>query len=75
MNKIKLNETNLKYAENLKENNYWLRVVDDYYFHNLDRHTPNKAVLDGMTSKQIQEIAQKILSQGNMLEVFMEPAK
>ena len=64
-----------KYAENLKENSYWLRVVDDYYFHNLDRHTPNKAVLDGMTSKQIQEIAQKILSQGNMLEVFMEPAK
>ena len=52
-----------------------MRVVDDFYFHNLDRHTPNKSVLDGMTSQQIQEIAQKILSQGNMLEVFMEPAK
>lgn len=62
-----------KYAENLQENNYWLRVIDDYYTHNLDRQTSYKSILEAMTPQQIQAIAKKIVSSGNMLEVFMEP--
>lgn len=62
-----------KYAESVRENGYWLRIIDDYAFHNVDRDTPQKAILDSMTPKQVQDIAKKILSQGNMLEVFMEP--
>lgn len=62
-----------KYAENLQENGYWLRVVDDNYVHNLDRNTPYKAFLDNLTPQQVQQIAKNLLSQGNMLEVFMEP--
>lgn len=62
-----------KYAENLQENNYWLGVIDDYYFHNHDRYTPYKALLDGMTTQKVQAVAKKLLSQGNMVEVLMEP--
>lgn len=62
-----------KFAENLQENGYWLGVIDDYYFHNFDRQTPYKSLLDAMTAQKVQAIAKKLLSQGNQIEVFMEP--
>lgn len=62
-----------KYAENIQENSYWLGILDDYYFHGLNRETPQKEILDKMTPDKIKAVAKALLSQGNVVEIFMEP--
>lgn len=62
-----------KYAENVQENGYWLGILDDYYFHGLNRETSQKKILDNMTPDKIKAIAKALLSQNNVVEIFMEP--
>lgn len=64
-----------KYAENLQENGYWLGILDDYYFHGLNRQTPQQEIINNMTPNKIKALTKDLLSQGNVVEVLMEPEK
>jgi len=64
---------NKKYNENLKENSYWMNVLDTKYFYGEDNHTEYLKTVNSVTSKDIQEFAKKLISQGNQATVVMMP--
>ncbi len=62
-----------KYSEDIKENSYWLSNLNDKYFYKEDTHTEYMNTLNAITQKDVQEFAQKLLSQGNNAIVVMMP--
>mgnify|MGYP001034325825 CR=1 FL=1 len=60
-----------KHKENLKENSYWLNVMDELLFTQVDLHRDYEQTLEQITAKDIQEFARKLFSQGNRIEVSM----
>jgi len=42
---------NKKYNENLKENSYWMNVLDTKYFYGEDNHTEYLKTVNSVTSK------------------------
>ena len=62
-----------KYSEDIKENSYWLSNLNEKYFYKEDSHTEYMNTLNAITQKDIQEFAQKLLSQGNNAVVVMMP--
>lgn len=72
----KVKEYMLKqYNENLKENSYWLNVLDTKYFYGEDTHTDYLNLLNSITPGNIKDFANKLLSQGNKAVVVMMPKK
>ncbi|MDR1223326.1 MAG: insulinase family protein [Tannerella sp.] len=61
-------------AEIMQENNYWLDVIDTYYYRNFDMHTDYNRILDNITANDIQSFLKKFLNQGNEIEVVMSPS-
>jgi zinc protease len=61
-------------AEMKKENNYWLNILDAYYYRNFDAHTEYDSLLKDITADDIKSFAEKFLNQGNEIEVVMSPA-
>src|SRR5699024_7022543 len=59
--------------ERFRSNWYWLSVLDDYYLNGNDSMTGYMEVIDGFTSDDFRELAVRILTDGNMVEVIMEP--
>ncbi|OPZ15583.1 MAG: Peptidase M16 inactive domain protein [Bacteroidetes bacterium ADurb.BinA261] len=64
---------NKSYNENLKENSYWMNILDTKYFYGEDNHTEYLKTVNSVTSKDIQEFAKKLISQGNQATVVMMP--
>lgn len=62
-----------RHAENLQENSYWLNTLDNYYYRGFNAETDYMEILNGVTPAKIQAFAKKLLSQGNGIEVVMEP--
>jgi len=62
-----------RYDEAIQENSYWLNVIDMYHFRGFDRHSDYKTRVERITPSQIQAFAQKLINQGNHVEVIMEP--
>ncbi len=60
-----------KHKENLKENSYWLGVIDEYLFTRVNLHKDYEQTLEQITAKDIREFAKLIFSQGNRIEVSM----
>lgn len=60
-----------KYKEDLKENGFWLGTIDDYLFTNVDMTKGYEAMLNSITTKDIQNFATSIFSQKNEVEVTM----
>jgi zinc protease len=60
-------------AEVMKQNAYWLNVIDACYAHNLDVHTTYDRILHEITATALQSFTQTLLDQGNALEVIMSP--
>ncbi len=62
-----------RHAEVLQENSYWLDVLDDYYYKGFDTETDYEAIVASLTPDKIRAFAQKLLEQGNRIEVVMRP--
>lgn len=62
-----------RHAENKQENAYWLNVLDNYYYRGLDALTEYESTLNSITPDKVRDFTHKLLSQGNSIEVVMEP--
>lgn len=60
-----------KHAENLKENRFWMNMIDEYVLTGVDMTNNYNAVLNSITTKDIQKFANTILKQKNRIEVGM----
>ena len=70
----KVKEHMLKqYNENLKENNYWMNILDTKYFYGEDNHSNYLNTLNAITPTDIKDFAKKLLSQDNEAVVVMMP--
>ena len=61
-------------VEMKQKNEYWMGIVDAYYYRNFDGHTDYDAVLNSITVNDIKSFTKKLLDQGNEIEVVMFPA-
>lgn len=59
------------YAENLKENGYWLGHMIDFFLEGRDFHTPYEQTLNEIKPADVQQIAQQLLKQDNHIEVII----
>ena len=64
---------NKSYTENLRENRYWMNILDEIYFYGDDMHTGYIDTVNALTSKDVQEFARKLLNQGNRKTIVMMP--
>lgn len=53
------------------KNDYWLSIIDAYYYRNFDGHTEYEEILNNLTTKDVQSFAKQLLDQGNEIEVVM----
>lgn len=66
---------NKSYAENLKENRYWLNILNQLYFYDEDSHTDYLEMVNGVTAADIQTFADNLLKQGNKKTIVMLPTE
>ncbi|NDV59184.1 pitrilysin family protein [Bacteroides sp. 519] len=72
LNLDKVKEHMLKsYSENLKENGYWLRVINEYLDTKVDTSANFENVVKGITIKDLKDFASELFGQNNILEVSM----
>ncbi|MDR0421576.1 MAG: insulinase family protein [Proteiniphilum sp.] len=64
---------NKSYGENLKENGYWLNILDNKYFYGEDGHTDYIETVNAVTPDDIRDFAKALLDQGNRKTVVMMP--
>jgi zinc protease len=60
-----------QYAVSVKENSYWLTILNEYFWYNEDMSTNYEQIVNGITIKDVQEFAKKLFDQGNLIEVSM----
>ncbi len=60
-----------KHAENLKENGYWLNMIDEYVTTNVDMMKNYTDIVNSITPKDVQKFLQSILKQKNVIELGM----
>lgn len=60
--------------EDLKENSWWYsRALPEYYYNHVDVVNGYEQRVRDLKTKSIKEYAQKLLTQGNTIEVLMRP--
>jgi zinc protease len=59
--------------EDMKENSWWISRMDDYYFTNLDFLSGYEDKVNALTVQTVHDYAQKVLTQGNVVQVVMRP--
>jgi len=64
-----------KAKENAAENGYWLNVISELNFTGLDIYSEYEKTLNELTPEDIKNFASFIFSQGNRIEVVMNPEK
>lgn len=60
-----------KYADNQKENGYWLNNLNDYFYNGMDMTKGYTDLVNSVTTKDIQKFVTNLLKQGNEIEVTM----
>ena len=61
------------HQQKIEENPYWLNVLQTYYDDNLNITDDYISIVSALTTEDIQQFAQTLLSQGNRIEVAMFP--
>lgn len=70
----KYKEFNLKeYADNLKDNSYWLANIVEYNVDGKDTQTGYYDALNALTSDDIKAMAARIMADGNVVKVLLNP--
>ncbi|WP_108822433.1 pitrilysin family protein [Dysgonomonas sp. Marseille-P4361] len=64
-----------KFQEDEKTNNYWLGTLVSNSFYGEDTHSDYYNTVKNLTGKDIQALTKELLSQGNFIEVIMNPKK
>lgn len=59
------------YTQNLRENSYWLDVINNRFLIGKDMHSTYESVLQSMTPEKITNFIKQTLTQGNQIEVVM----
>ncbi|MDO5665704.1 MAG: insulinase family protein [Bacteroidia bacterium] len=62
-----------QYNESLKENSYWMSILDTKYFYGEDNYSNYLNTLNAITANDVKEFAKNFLSQGNEAVVVMMP--
>ena len=60
-----------KYADNQKENGYWINNLNDYFYYGMDMTEGYTDIVNSITAKDIQKFVSDLLKQGNEIEVTM----
>ena len=60
-----------KYADNQKENGYWMNNLNDYFYYGMDMTEGYTDIVNSITAKDIQKFVSDLLKQGNEIEVTM----
>lgn len=60
-----------KHKENVKENGYWVNVLDEYFWDQTDMNTGYDEMVNSITAKDLQEFTKALLDQNNRVEVSM----
>jgi len=61
------------YQTNIKENWYWMMIIQMYVERGLDDHTGYEQIVRAQTPESIAAFARELLSAGNKVEVVMTP--
>lgn len=62
-----------KHAENLQDNKYWLAVLNNYFYKNLNIETTYQTLVEKTTPESIKSFTHDLIMQGNQVELVMEP--
>ena len=60
-----------KHNENLKENSYWMNLINEYYWNKTDMNDNYETLINSITAKDIKEFAKSFIGQKNVVEVSM----
>ncbi|WP_455667390.1 M16 family metallopeptidase [Phocaeicola sp.] len=60
-----------KHKENVKENGYWVNVLDEYFWDQTDMNTGYDEMVNSISAKDLQEFTKALLDQNNRVEVSM----
>ena len=63
------------FREQLRKNDSWLAYLSAYYNDGQDYFTGFEEQLNSLTTAQVQALAQKIVKDGNLIRVIMDPKK
>ncbi len=63
------------YTQGQRENDNWLSYIRLYYREGLDMNTDYEQTLQGVTSRDLQEMARMLLKAGNNFTIVMMPAE
>ena len=64
-----------KFQEDEKTNGYWLGILGSKYFYNEDNHSNYLSIVNSLTKDDIKSVTKELVSQGNFIEVIMNPKK
>lgn len=62
-----------QYDQNQRENRYWSGVIREKYESGIDKHTTYLDVVKSVNVEKVKAFANKMFSQGNIVEVVMSP--
>ena len=62
-----------EHATNLKENGYWMGVIQDYLLYGNDRMSAYDDIVKAQTPETIAAFARQLTAAGNRIEVVMSP--
>ncbi|MDO4179779.1 MAG: insulinase family protein [Bacteroidales bacterium] len=60
-----------KHAENAKENSYWVNMLDEYFWEDIDLNTGYEDVVNSITAEDLEAFTKALLDQRNRIEVSM----
>lgn len=60
-----------KHNEDIKDNAYWMDVLTTYYWENEDVDSLYEKILNKISAKDIQNLADRFIKSGNLIEVSM----
>jgi len=64
-----------KFQEDEKLNSYWVGILGSKYFYGNDNHSNYLSTLNALTKDDIKTLTKQLISQGNHIEVIMNPKK
>ena len=60
-----------KYADNQKENSYWMNNIKEVLYTGVDMTKDYEALINSLTAQDVAKFAADLLKQGNKLTVVM----
>ena len=60
-----------KHTEQMKENGYWLNILNQYYWYKADMDSNFQQVVESITPEDVKQFAKALLEQNNCIEVSM----